>query len=123
MAGIIVYSIAKAYINSFYVDKEMQTDAWENYSEGPSQIIQTSPTSIGTNTPIFSPIENTDIASETIIENASTVTTILPIPPINIETVPNPDIVITLANKSAGYYDYLDRASAIADMVSGGYFF
>ena len=57
MAGIFIYSIAKAYKNSFNVSKEIQTDAWEDYSERPSQIIPTSPTSIDTNTKNFSPIE------------------------------------------------------------------
>ncbi len=52
-------------------------------------------TSIDTQTPRFSPDTNTiDIAGQTITDGTSTVTTVLPIPPVNIEIVPNQDILM-----------------------------
>jgi|GEM_PF-5715862 hypothetical protein len=57
-------------------------------------------TSIDTVTPIsenISPVTTlqtiSEIGTQTISEGASTVTTVLPIPPINIEMVPNPEMV------------------------------
>lgn len=66
VAGLIGYKFLKSFaVNPLYVDKGIQTDAWENYSS------------------ISSPIAQTD---------ASSVTTVLPIPPQNLEVLPNPDI-------------------------------
>jgi hypothetical protein len=65
-------------------------------------------TSIDTITPIsenISPVTTlqttSEIGTETITDGTSTVTTVLPTPPINIEIVPNPDLVgYTLTHKS-----------------------
>lgn len=35
-AGFIGYSFVSSYLNSFYIDKGIQTDAWEDYSDRPS---------------------------------------------------------------------------------------
>jgi hypothetical protein len=90
--GFIGYSCASSYLSSFYADKEIQTDAREDYSERPSQIGSNSATSIDTVTPV-----SPTITSET--EN--TISTILPVPPVNIEIIPNPDLVeYALSHKS-----------------------
>lgn len=95
-ACFLGYSFATSYLNSFYVDKGVQTDAWENYSDRPSLIGPESVTSLDTVTPIsenISPIAilstNSEIGIQTITEGASTVTTVLPIPPMDIPMVPN----------------------------------
>jgi len=50
--GFIGYKFASSYLNSFYIDKGVQTEAWEDYSNRPSQIGSDSLTSIHTITPI-----------------------------------------------------------------------
>jgi hypothetical protein len=57
-------------------------------------------TSLDTVTPIsenISPVTTlqttSEIGTQTITEGASTVTTVLPIPPVNVEIVPNPDLL------------------------------
>jgi hypothetical protein len=108
--GFIGYSFASSYLSLFYVDKGIQTDTWEDYSERLSQIGPESLTSIETVTPRFSPVEfiNTgsqselstiEIGTQTITDGVSTVTTVLPIPPINIEMIPNPDITNYLVSE------------------------
>jgi hypothetical protein len=47
-AGFIRYKFVSSYWNYFYVDKGIQIDAWEDYSERPSQLISNSVTSIDT---------------------------------------------------------------------------
>jgi len=98
--GFIGYKFASSYLNSFYIDKSIQTDAWEDYSNRPSQIGSNSVTSIDTVTPIsenISPVTTLQTTSEVgtsiISEGASTVTTVLPVPPVNVEIVPNQDLV------------------------------
>lgn len=81
-----------------YKDANIQTDAWEDYSDRTSQIIQTSETSIDTVTPRFSPVEYINTGAQTTVEGTNTVTTILPIPPMHMEIVPNPEL-ITKANQ------------------------
>jgi len=105
MGGFISYKFVTTYLNSFYLDKGVQTEAWEDYSDRPSQIGSGSTTSIETVTPIlenispvFSANSTSEIGTQTITDSISTVTTVLPIPPVNIETVPNADI--TLVTKS-----------------------
>ena len=99
-AGFIGYKFASAYLNSFYLDKGVQTDAWEDYSNRPSQMGSNSVTSIDTVTPIsenISPVSTlqttSGVGTLTTTDGASTVTTVLPIPTVNVETVPNPDIL------------------------------
>ncbi len=97
--GFIGYKFTSSYLSSFYVEKEVQTEAWEDYSNRPSQIGSNSVTSIDTIKPIsenISPVSTlqttSEVGTQTITDGASTVTTILPIPPVNIEMIPNPDI-------------------------------
>ncbi len=74
-------------------------------------------------TPRLSPVEYTDIGSQvnsntigagnqTITEGASTVTTVLPIPPVNIEIVPNPDIIQFASPEVV--QSMADKASSVA---------
>lgn len=58
VVGLIGYSFITSYLNSFYVDKGVQTDAWEDYSDRPSQIIEDSITSIDTMTPGIYPTQH-----------------------------------------------------------------
>jgi hypothetical protein len=53
-----------------------------------------------------SQVNNTDVATQIISDGASTTTTILPFPPVNIEMIPNPDIVATTAQ-------FIDKYSTI----------
>lgn len=97
-AGFMGYKFASAYLNSFYLDKGVQTSAWEDYSDRPSQIGAESITSIDTVTPISENISPTilttsEIVTQTMSDGTSTATTVLPVAPINIETVPNKDIL------------------------------
>jgi hypothetical protein len=103
--GFIGYKFASSYLNSFYIDKGVQTEAWEDYSNRPSQIGSDSLTSIDTITPISENISSistlqtiSEVGTQTITDGTSTVTTVLPIPPVNIEMIPNTDI--TLVTKS-----------------------
>lgn len=109
-AGFMVHKIISSYLNSFYVDKGIQTDALYEYSPAASNIQVQSPTtltSLDTVTPISeylstgSTLQTTsEVGTQTISEAASTVTTVLPIPPINVEIVPNQDIINSRLNLS-----------------------
>ena len=97
--GFIGYKFDSLYLNSFYVDNSIQTDAWEDYSNRPSQMGSNSVTSIDTITPIsenISPVSSlqttSEIGTQIITDSISTVTTVLPIPPVNIEMIPNPEL-------------------------------
>jgi hypothetical protein len=76
MAGYMTYRFVSSYWNQFYVDKGVQTDAWEDYSDRPSLIGPESVTSL-----------------EPVSQGISPVTTVLPVRPMEIEVVPNPDIL------------------------------
>ena len=78
------YKLIYSNLNSSYVDKGIQTDAWENFSNRSSLIIS----------------ENNE--TSTIMEttsNISPVTTILPVPQTHIEMVPNLDIINILVDQ------------------------
>ena len=103
--GFIGYKFVSSYLNSFYVDKGVQTDAWEDYSNRSSKMAPESVTSIDTVTPIsenISPVTTlqttSEIGTQTISDRVSTATTVLPIPPVNIETVPNSENVRGVTN-------------------------
>lgn len=85
--GFIGYKFVSSYINSYYLDKGIQTDSWEDFSEKASQIASDNITSMEAVTPVSPIVTN--------ISDTSTVTTILPVPPVNVEIVPNPDILVT----------------------------
>ena len=86
-AGFIGYKFVSSYLNSYYVDEGVQTEAWEDFSERASQIASDNLTSMETETPVSPIVTN--------ISDTSTVTTILPVPPVNVEIVPNQDILVT----------------------------
>jgi hypothetical protein len=60
--------------------------------------------------------------TQIISDNVSTVTTMLPIPPVNLVIVPNPDIVGKVVNSPI--VDGMDwkRVQLIADMLGAFYF-
>jgi hypothetical protein len=65
--------------------------------DNPNNIIQDNITSIETLSPV-SPSSTvipatSEVGIQTIAEDVETVTTVLPSPPVNIEVVPNPDII------------------------------
>jgi hypothetical protein len=126
IVGLIGYSFTTSYLNSFYADKGIQTDAWEDYSDRPSQIGSQNLTSIDTVTPISENISPTiqttsEIGIQTLTDGTSTVTTVLPIPPVKIEMVPNPDLTNNVVDIIVVGYDYIDRAHALADIACGGF--
>jgi hypothetical protein len=92
--GFIGFKFVSTYLNYFYVDKGIQTEAWEDYSDRLSQITSKSVNSIDTVTPRLSPIEYLNTGAQTISGDTSTVTTVSPIPPVNIEIIPNPELLI-----------------------------
>lgn len=133
MVGYMSYKFISSFYNSYYIDKGVQTDVWEDYSDRASQILQTSPITDNTITPGISPtdyvnsgaqviLDTIEIGTQTIIDNGtnvSTVTTVLPIPPVNIEMIPNPDIINkinNIADNTDVWFTYMDKASALADM-------
>jgi hypothetical protein len=73
------------------------------YSDRPSQIASDNLTSLETITPQISPSElvnstlvsqtSSNIGAQTITEGISPVTTVLPIRPVDMEIIPNPDIL------------------------------
>jgi hypothetical protein len=75
------------------------------YSNRPSLFGPESVTSLDTVTPSSDNVSpavsvpsTSEVGIQTITDGTSTVTTVLPIPPINIETVPNPDIGVRNLN-------------------------
>jgi hypothetical protein len=89
--GLFLWSFTRQ--DTEYTDSSVQTDAWENYSDRPSQIISDI-TSIDTHTPRFSPVEYTntgsqiesstmEAGSQATMDGVSTLTTVLPIPSWN----------------------------------------
>lgn len=110
--GFIGYKFVSSYLDTSYLDKGIQTGAWEDYSDRPSQLASNSLTSIDTITPIsenFSPtvLTTSEIGTQTMSGDASIATTVLPIPPVNIEMIPNPDIVQNIAKPAADYYSHI----------------
>lgn len=126
----IGYSFVSSLYNSYYVEKGVQTDAWDDFSDRPSLINQASGTSIDTVTPNYSPVEylNTEAqvnldsietGTQTIIESVSTATTMLPVPSMNIEMIPNPDLTNTIVKAITYTADYADISEAIVHMLLG----
>jgi hypothetical protein len=132
VVGIIGYKIVKRLLKSKYVDKGTQTDASENLSDTQNQLTQENVTSMDTLSPVsstssintLSPVSSTssmetlsprsytttiiqdtsEVGVQTITENIKTVTTNLPISPINKEVVPNQDIVGRVVDPSNADY-------------------
>jgi hypothetical protein len=98
--GFMGYSFATSYLNSFYVDKGVQTSAWEDYSNRPSQIASDSVTSLETMTPVSPTFVETSPVVQATSDNVSTVTTILPMPYPDIAIVSNQDIIELNSQKS-----------------------
>jgi len=61
--------------------------------------------------------------TQTVINGISS-TTILPIPNVNIEMVPNPDIIFDkITHVTVWGSDYMDKAHALSYMLIGGNWF
>lgn len=126
-AGFIGYKFVSSYINCFYVDKGIQTDAWEDYSERASQLASNSVTSIDTVTPKISPTEyinstptvqiTSDIGIQTITDSASTATTVLPIPQVEVLMIPNQTILTKIVEDQDWLVSAASRSDALADML------
>ena len=102
--GLLGYKLVTSILETQYIDKNIQTDAWENYSDRPSQILETSSIITDTQTPVFYPVEQinegiqvnsevTEIGIQTSLGSSSTATTVLPIPPVEVLMVPNIDLI------------------------------
>ena len=100
VVGAIGYSFASKILSKSYVEKGVQTDAGENNSDKPSQIIPDNVSSIETLSPVSSTFEDTstlipttsDVGTQTIIGDET---------PVNIVITPDPDIagkVVDLSN-------------------------
>jgi hypothetical protein len=132
VVGALGYKIVSSILKSKSVDKGTQTDASENMTDRPNQITQENLTSIETLSPVsstssintlspvsstssietLSPVSSTftmnpttsEVGVQTITKNINTVTTDLPISPINKEVVPNLDIVGKVIDPSNADY-------------------
>jgi hypothetical protein len=110
VVGTIGYSFASKILSKSYVEKGVQTDAEENFSDRPNQIIQDNLTSIDTLSPVsstdtLSPISSTDTSS--LIPRTSEVgiqTISGDITPVNIEVIPNQEIVGRVVDLSNAEY-------------------
>lgn len=98
VTGAISYSLVSSIFNSVWPSKEytdtgIQTDAWEDFSDRQSQIIQDSVTSIETISPMISPTEQTSSNAGIITEGASTATTVLPVPIEEVLPIPHVQVL------------------------------
>ena len=119
MVWFVGYKLVSSYLNSVYVDKEVQTDAWEDYSDRPSQLVSNNATSIDTVTPRIFPTEHLNFSqslsgtgTQTLTEGANTATTVLPIPPVNLKVIPNPDIVQSASSEIVQFV--MEHSSSVA---------
>jgi hypothetical protein len=91
VVGAIGYSFTSKILRKSYVEKGVQTEAGENYSDKPSQIIPDNVSSIDTLSPVSSTFENTSTLIPTTSE-VGTQTIIADVIPVKIEITPSPDI-------------------------------
>lgn len=103
VAGAIGYSFTRQILRKSYVETGVQTNAEENLSDRPSQIIPDNVTSIDTLSPVSSTFEDT----LTLIPTTSEVgiqTIAGDVTPVNIEIRPNQDIVGRVVDLSNAEY-------------------
>jgi hypothetical protein len=99
VVGAIGYSIISEILSKSYTEKGVQTDAENNISDRPNQIIQDNLTSIDTLSPVSSTSSLIPTTSEVGIQTiAGNVT------PVNIEVIPNQDIVGRVIDLSNAEY-------------------
>jgi hypothetical protein len=88
--GFIGYKLVTSKLNSFYVEKGVQTEAGLNNSVSPTfeniPSVTKTTSEVGTQT-------TSEVGTQTMSDNISTVTTMLPIPPVNTEIIPDSDII------------------------------
>jgi len=92
VAGAIGYSFISNILKKSYVEKGVQTEAEKNISDSPNQIISDNVTSIDTLSPLSSTFKDTSSLIPKISE-VGTQTIAGEVTPVNIEVIPNQDIV------------------------------
>lgn len=114
--GAFGYKLGSSFLGSLskdfklgYTDIGTQTSSWEDYSDRASLIasdrlsIQDNLTSLDTVTPLS---ENFETATIQTTSDLTSVTTILPVPPVEISMIPNPDITRTLVDQGVQTIDF-----------------
>ena len=101
--GVIGYSFTSKFFSKSYIEKGVQTDAGENLSDRPSQIIPDNVTSIDTLSPLSSTFKDTSPLIPTTSE-VGTQTIAGDVTPVNIEVIPSQDIVGRVVDLSNAEY-------------------
>ena len=79
--------------NIRYTTTGVQTDAWEDYSDRPSRMTSDSLTSLDTITSVSPTSIDATSVTQILTDGLSPVTTVLPVRPVEIEVIPNLDIL------------------------------
>jgi len=103
VVGSIGYSFTRQILRKSYVDKGVQTEAGENLSDRPSQIITDNVTSIDTLSPVSSTFKDTSSLIPTTSE-VGTQTIAEDVTQVNTEVIPNQDIVGRVVDLSNAEY-------------------
>jgi hypothetical protein len=103
IVGAIGYSLTKQILSKSYVEKGVQTDAEENFSDNPSQIIPDNVSSTDTLSPVSSTFEEFEDTSTLRPETSDVGIQTIPgdVTLVNTEVIPNRDIaerVVDLSN-------------------------
>jgi len=105
---LIFYSIFTGTVG--FIGYSLCKSIWDN--SGSTSDFDYLNTDLNTTSNVYS-----DVGTHSIPGSVSTATTVLPIPPVNVEIVPNPDLTAKIIDTIVVGYDYIDRAHAIADML------
>src|SRR6266699_3847250 len=103
VTGTIAYSLISQIFSKSYIEKGVQTDAEENFTDGPSKIIEDDASSIET----ISPVSSTFTDKSPLIPRTSEVGTQTiagDVTPVNIEVIPSQEIVGTVVDLSNAEY-------------------
>jgi hypothetical protein len=103
VVGAIGYSFTSKILRKSYMEKGVQTDAGENFSNGSSQIIPDNVTSIDTLSPVSSTFQDTSSLTPTTSE-VGIQTIAGDVTPVNTEVIPSPDIVGRVVDLSNAEY-------------------
>jgi hypothetical protein len=103
VVGAIGYSFTSKILRKSYVEKGVQTDAENNFSDRPSQIIPDNVTSIDTLSPVSSTFKDTSPLIPTTSE-VGTQTIAGDVTPVNREVIPSQDIVERVVDLSNAEY-------------------
>lgn len=103
VVGTIGYSFASKILRKSYVEKGVQTDAENNFSDRPSQIIPDNVPSIDTLSSVSSTFKDTSPLIPTTSE-VGTQTIAGDVTPVNREVIPSQDIVERVVDLSNAEY-------------------